>query len=109
MDCVLTSIPKVQQVGKLDGIPHSIEMKDRIVYCCIERLWKLKRTRISKLEIPAPLPLCDSPRIPQLSRASTFQLITKSYNTDYKKMGLQLNLERIKMPKRGGELGFSKN
>jgi hypothetical protein len=44
----------------------------------------VKRTRISKLEIPAPLPFCDSPRIPQLSRASTFQPITKSYNTDYK-------------------------
>jgi hypothetical protein len=46
----------------------------------IEIIVYLKRTRISKLEIPALLPLCDSPKIPQLSWASTFQLIAKSYN-----------------------------
>jgi hypothetical protein len=40
VDCILTSISKVQQVGKLDGIPHSVQMKGRIVYCCIGRLWK---------------------------------------------------------------------
>jgi hypothetical protein len=40
-----------------------------------------------KKEILTLLPLCDSPRIPQLSRASTFQMITKSYNTsEYKKI-----------------------
>jgi hypothetical protein len=38
-----------------------------------------------KNEILTLLPLCDCPRIPQLSRASTFQMITKSYNTsEYK-------------------------
>ena len=40
MDCVLTSISKVQQVGKLDVMPRIIEMNAKIVYCCIERLWK---------------------------------------------------------------------
>jgi hypothetical protein len=29
-----------QQVGKLDGIPHSVDIKGRIMYCCIRRLWK---------------------------------------------------------------------
>jgi hypothetical protein len=40
VDCLLTNISKVQQVGKLDGIPHSVEMKAKIVYCCIVRSWK---------------------------------------------------------------------
>jgi hypothetical protein len=36
VDCVLTSISKVQQVGKLDGIPLSVKMKAKIVYCYTE-------------------------------------------------------------------------
>ena len=38
--CIITSIFKAQQAGKLDDIPHSVEMKAKIVYCCIRGLWK---------------------------------------------------------------------
>jgi hypothetical protein len=30
----------VQQEGKLDDILHNVEMKAKIVYCCIRRSWK---------------------------------------------------------------------
>ena len=40
VDCVLTCISKGQQIDKLDGIPHSVEIKAKVVYCCIGRSWK---------------------------------------------------------------------
>ena len=33
---VLTSISKVQQVGKLDGIPYSVEMKAKLCIVVLE-------------------------------------------------------------------------
>lgn len=36
MDCVITSISKVQQVGKLDGIPHNVEIKAKLCIVALE-------------------------------------------------------------------------
>jgi hypothetical protein len=35
VDCVMRSVSKVQQEGKLDDMPNSVEMKAKVVYCCI--------------------------------------------------------------------------
>jgi hypothetical protein len=36
MDCVLTSIFKAQQAGKLDNMPHSVEMKSKLCIVVLE-------------------------------------------------------------------------
>jgi hypothetical protein len=36
VDCVLSSISKVQQIGKLYGIPHSAEMKAKLCDVALE-------------------------------------------------------------------------
>jgi hypothetical protein len=36
MDCVLTSMFKAQQVGKLDDIPHSVEIKVKLCTVVLE-------------------------------------------------------------------------
>jgi hypothetical protein len=37
MNIAEQNVSKVQQKIKLDGIPHSVEMKAKIVYYCIGR------------------------------------------------------------------------
>ena len=44
-DYIVRSVSKVQLEGKLDGIPHNIQMKIKIVYCCARRLWKQSSSR----------------------------------------------------------------
>jgi hypothetical protein len=36
MDCVMRSVSKVQQEGKLDDMPHSVEMKAKLYIVVLE-------------------------------------------------------------------------
>jgi hypothetical protein len=36
---------KVQQEGKLDDIPHNIQIKVKVMYCCVRRSWKQSSSR----------------------------------------------------------------
>jgi hypothetical protein len=39
-DYVMRSVSKVQLEGKLDDIPHNVQIKAKVVYCCVRRSWK---------------------------------------------------------------------
>jgi hypothetical protein len=54
VDCVLTSISKVQQVGKLDGISHSAQMKANSVLL----YWKIKQKTTVQMELMKWLLCC---------------------------------------------------
>jgi len=45
MNIAQQDVSKVQQEGKLDGTPHSVEIKAKIEYCCVGRLWKQSSSR----------------------------------------------------------------
>ena len=36
---------KVQQEGKLDDIPHNVQIKAKVVYCYVRRSWKQSSSR----------------------------------------------------------------
>ena len=36
----MLSVSKIQQESKLDGIPHNVQIKAKIMYCCVGRLWE---------------------------------------------------------------------
>ena len=36
---------KVQQEGKLDDIPHNVQIKAKVVYWCVRRSWKQSSSR----------------------------------------------------------------
>jgi hypothetical protein len=41
----MRSVSKVQQEGKLDDMPYSVEIKAKVVYCCIGRSRKQSSLR----------------------------------------------------------------
>ena len=49
--CVLTSIYKVQLVGKLDDMPHCVKVNAKPMYCCIGSLCKQSSSSMTTMQM----------------------------------------------------------